>query len=525
MTKMSINNSAKTMDEQSKGDFFDHPYTAYVVFGLLWIAACIPVILPNNLPLQDYPPHIARLYILHDGMLNETISAYFGANWHFVTNLALEIFTYPLVKLFSPDIAGRIFICTSFFMLTSGTIWVHRALGGKGYWPYLSFLFLYSDVLIYGFMAFLFSCGLALWTFALWLKMRKSQAMLQLILFTALSLLLLVSHLFAFCFYALMLGSYELSRLIQRKKAGENLINATFLMGVLHFLPAILLFIATSETADAAAIYILGSVKSKLSGMAALISLYNIKLQLALIWVSGFILYILRDKGKVKSHENMRIFLGLALIIFLVSPVKAFASFYLDYRMPSAFIFATLASVVTHNISSKNTRVCVGLLMALCLTQYAYIGAKWVSYDASYEELYDVTEDLQAGDTLLHVTMSKSVIAKNLAQPYAHTPSWLLISKNVITPYIFADPRHQPIYYKQDLSRTHRSDYIDAIIPYQENEELSEEFDELNSEKFTQFKYLLLINFPQEFMQKSKIWQHQKSLGPYILYKNTRLDD
>ncbi len=521
---MSMNNSEKVKEDQPKGNFFDHPNAAYVIFCLLWIAACLPVFLPNNLPLQDYPSHLARLYILHGGMLNETISAHFGVNWHFVANLSLEIFTYPLVKLFSPDIAGRIFICASFFMLTSGTIWVHRALGGKGYWPYLSFLFLYSDVLIYGFVAFLFSCGLALWTFALWLKMRKSQARLQLIFFTVLSLLLLVSHLFAFCFYALMLGSYELSRLIHRKNKDESLINTTFLVGVVQFIPAILLFIANSETADAATLFVLGSIKTKLSGIAALISLYNIKLQLALIWIFGFILYILRDKGKVKSHANMRIFLGLALIIFLASPVKAFASFYLDYRMPSAFIFAALASVVTQDISRKHTKFYFGLLIALCLTQYAYIGTKWVSYNDSYEELYEITDELREGDTLLHVTMSKSVIAENLDQPFVHTPSWLLISKAVITPYIFADPRHQPIYYKQDISRTNRSKYIDAIIPHQENEELSEEFDDLNSEKFTQFKYLLLINFSQEFMQKSKIWQHEKSLGPYILYKNTSLN-
>lgn len=522
---LTMNNSQETTGSQSKIDVFDHPYTANGVFWLLWLAACIPVFLPNELPLQDYPSHIARLYILHDGMLNETISAYFGVNWHFVANLALEIFTYPFVEVFPPDSAGRIFICASFLVLSSGTISVHRALGGKGYWPYLSFLFLYSDILVYGFIAFLFSCGLALWIFALWLKMRKSKAMLQLVLFTSLSLLLLVSHLFAFCFYALMLGSYEISRLIRRKKAGEKLINRSFLVGILQFIPAILLFIANSETADAATLFVSGSIKTKLSGMAALISFYNIKLQLALIWILGFVLYILRAKGKIKSHANMRIFLVLALIIFLVSPVKAFASFYLDYRMPSAFVFAALASVVTQNISRKNTRLYVGLLMTLCMAQYAHIGAKWVSYDASYEKLYEITEDLQEGDTLMHVTMSKSVIAENLEQPYAHTPSWLLISKNVITPYIFADPRHQPIYYKQDISRTNRSDYIDAIIPYQDNEKLLEEFDALNSEKFMQFKYMLLINFPQEFLQNSKVWQLQKSLGPYILYKNTSLDN
>ena len=522
---MSMENREAAMNVRPKGGFFDHPYTAYGVFGLLWVAACIPVVLPNDLPLQDYPSHIARLYILHDGMLNATISSFFGVNWHFVANLALEIFTYPLVGLFSPDIAGRIFICTSFFMLTSGTIWVHRALGGKGYWPYLSFLFLYSDVLLYGFIAFLFSCGLALWIFALWLRVRQSKATIRLALFTALSFVLLISHLFAFCFYALMLGSYELSRLIRRKKNGEIVLNRNFLVGVLQFIPAIILFIANSETADAANLFILGSVKTKLSGMAALISFYNLKLQLGLIWLCGFTLYILHHKNKLKMHQDMRVFLGLALVIFLTSPVKAFASFYLDYRMPSAFIFAALASVGTQNLSRKNTRLYVGLLVTLCMAQYAYMGAKWVSYDASYEKLYEITEDLQEGDTLMHVTMSKSIIAENLAQPYVHTPSWLLISKTVITPYIFADPRHQPIYYRQDFSQTGRSGYIEALIPHQETPQLAEEFDALNSENYIQFKYLILINFPREFMQDSKIWHEQKSLGPYVLYKNTLLEN
>ena len=490
------------------------------VFLILWIAACIPVFLPSSLPLQDYPSHIARLYILHDGILNENIAAYFGVNWHFVANLALEVFTYPFVEIFSPDIAGRIFICATFFLLTTGTIRVHRALGGKGYWPYLSFLFLYTDILLYGFIAFLFSCGLSLWIFALWLNMRQSSAKLRVIVFGVLSLILLISHLFAFCFYALMVGSYELSRLLERKKNGDSLINSNFLVGILQFMPAILLFIIMSNTADAANIDILGSVKSKLSGMASLIALYNIKLQLGLIWVLGFILYLLRDKGMIATHKNMRIFLVFALIIFLVSPVKAFASYYVDYRMPSVFIFAAIAAIVTHKLTNKSS-VFVGLLMIACLAHYSYIGSRWMSFDPFYDDLYEITEDLQGGDTLMHVTMSNLAVSKNLASPYAHAPSFLTISKQVITPFIFAVPQHQPIYYKHGLYQYLQSDVIATIIPYQENEALIEEFDALNSKKYTKFKYLLLIKFNEDFMRKSTIWQHQKTLGIYRLYKNS----
>lgn len=500
--------------------FHNHRFAPYGVFAILWIAACVPVFLPSSLPLQDYPAHIARLYILHDGIANENIAAYFGVNWHFVANLALEIFTYPFVELFSPDIAGRIFICATFFLLTSGTIRIHRALGGTGYWPYLSFLFLYTDILLYGFIAFLFSCGLSLWVLALWLNMRQSSAKLRVIVFGFLSLLLLTSHLFAFCFYALMVGSYELSRLLDRKKKGDSLINSNFLVGILQFMPAILLFFIMSNTADAANIDILGSVKSKLSGMASLIALYNIKLQLGLIWVLGFMLYILRDKGMITTHKYTRIFLVFALIIFLASPVKAFASYYVDYRMPSVFVFAVIASIVTQKPTLKSSWF-IGFLMTICLAHYSYIGSRWVAFEPFYDDLYEITEDLQGGDTLMHVTMSNLAVSKNLSSPYAHAPSLLTISKQIITPFIFAVPQHQPIYYKQGLYQYLQSDVIATIIPYQENGELKEEFEALNSKKYAKFKYLLLMKFDEDFMQESTIWQHQKTLGIYRLYKNT----
>ncbi len=517
---MSKNSTKGEEDVEAKGLFYGHPLAPYAVFFFLLFAACLPVVLPNNLPLQDYPAHLARLYIMHDGILNETIATYFGVNWHFVANLALEIFTYPFVEVFSPDMAGRIFICTTFFLLTSGTIAVYRSLGGKGYWPYVSFMFLYSDVLIYGFLSFLFSCGLALWTFAFWLRMQRSSILLRLAVFAMLAFLLLASHLFAFCFYALMVGSYELSRLLERKKMGQTLINLNFWVTIIHLVPAIILFITMSETADAANVFIVGSLKSKLAGLSAILALYNMKLQLSLVFLSAFIIYILRDKGVLVFDKKMRIFLGFALLIFLVAPIKAFASFHLDYRIPSVFIFAIIASMNVHKRIHK-AEAFIWLFMAVCLAHYTYIGSRWLSFDAQYEDLYKITEDIQEGDTLIHVTMSKEIIEENLAGPYVHAPAALIIAKHVITPYIFADPRHQPIYYKAGMSDDIQSEYIEAIIPYQNTEQLHEEFDALNNKNFTRFKYLLLINFNETFMQKSTVWHHQKSLGVYSLYVNS----
>ena len=116
----------------------------------------------------------------------------------------------------------RIFICVGFLIGASGTIYLHRTLGGKGIWPYFVFLFLINDILAFGFLSFVFFKWTSRMGFAFWIKAKEMNIWAKLCLFTVATMILLTAHLFAFCVYALLVGSYEIAAFIERYKGQKH---------------------------------------------------------------------------------------------------------------------------------------------------------------------------------------------------------------------------------------------------------------------------------------------------------------
>ena len=68
------------------------------------------------------------------------LASFYELNWHLIPNLALDVWAYLTAPFMNVDWASRVFLILSFVLLSSGTIFVHRTLGGKGYWPYIGFV-------------------------------------------------------------------------------------------------------------------------------------------------------------------------------------------------------------------------------------------------------------------------------------------------------------------------------------------------------------------------------------------------
>ena len=412
----------------------------------------------------------------------------------------------------------RIFICVGFLIGASGTIYLHRTLGGKGIWPYFVFLFLINDILAFGFLSFVFSNGLVAWVFAFWIKSKEMNVWAKLCLFTVATMLLLTAHLFAFCVYALLVGSYEIAAFIERYKDKNTLFSNNFIIGAAQFIPSFILFFLT-RTVSSGVPFSAGSIMAKLSGLASLISLYFIELQLIVIALIGIFIVFMLIKKKAQIASRMYVFIILSFVFFIIAPGDAFGSFFLDRRMPIAFLFPLIASIQFKPVKI-NYSLCWGALVAVCLSQYAYVGYKWTIFDRQYNDLYVAAKDLEAGDKLLHFNMEKDSFSDNFAPPVIRFPEHLMLTKGVISPYVFADPRHQPISYHGPIAKG-AAEY--PSIPQYDEERIEKLRIALDAELYLDYDYLLLTDFDKDFLAASKWWQPYAEEGIFKIYKKMDL--
>jgi hypothetical protein len=200
-----------------------------------------PLLCASVPPLVDYPNHLARMWILaQNGAVPELAQNYVVA-WRLLPNLAMDLVVPALAQSMPLEIAGRLFIALTMLSLVAGTIVLHRALHGRlSLWPLSALLFLYNAALFWGFLNCLFGIGMFLLAFSGWVASRHWRPAPRILLFAAVASLLLILHLFAFCLYALAVGSYELGhRLSERPLSLRGLLSLC--AAGLQFIPGLLL--------------------------------------------------------------------------------------------------------------------------------------------------------------------------------------------------------------------------------------------------------------------------------------------
>ena len=214
---------------------------------LLFALSCVPLVLTVLPPLLDYPNHLARMYLLPH-LPDAALARYYTVHWTPIPDLAMDGIVPFLAKVMPLEWAGKLFIALTFLLLAGGTAAIHRALFGRwSLWSLLAFLLLYTRLLLWGFMGYLFGCGLALAAFAAWIVLSRRHWLLRLVLGTVFAVAIYLSHLLAFGMYAVMVAAYEFGQIwLKRKPVGVAL--RDLVIGGLPFLPALALMAHNSST-------------------------------------------------------------------------------------------------------------------------------------------------------------------------------------------------------------------------------------------------------------------------------------
>ncbi len=182
-----------------------------VLILLLCVAAGLPGILARYPQMTDYPAHLARWHIMIDGGHTAELAKFYTFKWVWSGNLGVDILICPFAALFGLETAGRLFVIAIPMLLAGGLFTVEWTLRRRiGVGPLLALATVWSPALLMGFLNFELALALALFAFALWVKMEGNRY--RELLFVPLGAVIWLCHQSGWGVLGVMVFGYEWSR-------------------------------------------------------------------------------------------------------------------------------------------------------------------------------------------------------------------------------------------------------------------------------------------------------------------------
>ncbi len=175
---------------------------------LLTLLSGLPFLTSIYPQMVDYPAHLARFHIMLTRDGSPILQQYYGFDWRWMGNLGADILIQPLARIMPLETAG--WLIAAVLPLINGLAiltveWTLRRRIGLA--SILAFSFIWSPSLLLGFLNFMLAQALALFAFALWVKMDGSRW--RNALFIPIGLVVWLAHVSGWGILGLMVFGYE----------------------------------------------------------------------------------------------------------------------------------------------------------------------------------------------------------------------------------------------------------------------------------------------------------------------------
>lgn len=302
-------------------------FTQFIlIYQLLFFVAIFPIWYMDFLPLSDYPNHLSRMHIIAHINQSQYLKEYYQIQWNIIPNLGIDLFVPFLVKILGADLAGKITIGLTFFLITSGVFALNFSLFKKlSYFPFLSFIVLYNTAFSFGFINFLFMLGIGLWSIATWISLRDKPLKLRFFIGSIISTILFIGHAYAVGVYALVVIGYESYHLFDRRKKVSFDSRSIFSISTVvfgQFLPPLALYLISPSSDESfhenKFQYVSIATKFGLQYLGSLGDYYNVSLSRITFVVVLILPIIAILLGVIRVSKEMLPSLGLLLIFYLL---------------------------------------------------------------------------------------------------------------------------------------------------------------------------------------------------------------
>ncbi len=410
-----------------------------VMFAVLAAVALVPILTVIVPPLGDFPNHLARMYILHDGGRSPFLAQYYHIEWAILPNLAMDAIVPPWLSVLSIWTAGKLFLVLTLALDVTGIIALHRAMFRRlTPWPLLGFLLLYNQVVLVGFVNFLFGVGLAFWVAAIWASLRRIRPIIAVTVTMVLASLVFFAHIEALLFLGILLLGIELAGVTR-----ANALGRAIALGLV-FVPAALLFLSwhtgTHQNLGFRAPW------QKLVYLFWIFDNYHKPFDLgcAVLYIGFFVVGL--GSGFLRAVAPLKYWLGIAIAAFIASPDTVFGGASADIRLPLFIAMLPIVGTEPGPKAGSRVLVAIGAVAALMFgVRMIFIEQVWqkarVLYDADMATLSMLPQGAR-----LAGSFDWSPTADIRADiPQFHVPMLAVPLRDAFVPTVFAYKGLQPL--------------------------------------------------------------------------------
>jgi len=421
------------------------------------VLVAVPFFVIDVPPLLDYPNHLARLYVLAHVASDPVLGAMYAPHWSILPNLGLDIVGVPLVKLLPVHVAGRILLYAAALMPTIGVIVYHRALFvRRSYGPLAATAFAFNAIFFAGFAAFLYGVGLALIGAALWIRWRERELAVRVAATVATGIVLFFCHMLALFYFLVLVVAHEAAAAWPLDVAGRR--RALESLGILAggLLPTLLLYGLSPFAGDTgASIWQYGN---KLTLLLTPFMTYSQWVTVGSALVLAALVAVCALRGRwIRIDRGALLAVVLVLAVYAVAPSRMHGGAVIDARLPLLALL-TLAGGIGVQVSRRSALVLGAVVAALIVVRTGSVSASWAEHRQDLAAFRSAIAPVMPGERVLVVSGTRAAHSGYfLSEPRSrmlpgfyyrldeHLPALLVIERHAFWPYLFADPRQQPI--------------------------------------------------------------------------------
>jgi hypothetical protein len=438
--------------DRSRIELVNLPFRVFaVLFAVLLLLVCVPLLLTPLPPLVDYPNHLARMHVLADWSRSPLLRQYYTLAWHPVPDLAMDLLVPPLLGIVSLQTAGKLFLAATYFLSAGGVAVLHRAIHRHwSVWPLTAFLLVYNRLLLWGLVNDLFGLGLALWALAGWIAWRERGIALRLGFGLVAALAVYFAHLMAFGIYGAMILGYEVGRLRQSRASLRQSASALF-VALLPFLPSFALFGAVFvplHAAGALAAIHLTPLRRKPDLLFSVFDLYNRPFDVACFVIAVIGTAFAYWRRWLRLAPEVAAPLILLAVLYVVMPDTLFGATGADRRMPLAMALLLIGGSTWHVAFPRQERLFLSTALAMFVVRLGVVAASWQASGQVYAKLLAGLDVLPRGARVAVAFPAAEVNAQTM--PLLHFPVLAVARRDAFVPTLFAYATQQPIGFATD---------------------------------------------------------------------------
>ena len=422
----------------------------------LCVVLTVPLFVVDVPPLGDYPNHLARVFVLASLPHDDVLARFYAANWSVIPNLALDLIAPPLINVLPVHVVGRLLIAAAVLLPVLGTVAYNTALGGR-WWSLGAGLIAYNSCLLYGFLNFEISVGVALLLAAVWLRWREPRPVQAIAVAAIGAPILFACHLMGLAFFAVLIGGAELFQLyrlwISNERTGDKRTGPTRTgperTGPARTGPARTGNLWFAALGRGAVLLLVFAIPFGLYAMSALrqhggnvwFLPFGAKL---LQFLTAFVNYdwtldmttavvaivlpaagVLLRRGRAPGPAAIA--MVLLLILFLAAPYAWKGTFSLDTRFAIMLGFMLFAGFVPTCWPTGFRRCAAGAMVLLFVARMVLLTTAWAAHETDLADLRTVLAPVQPGQA---VYVAEAGL-KEAPSYWAANPHWRLLSNGL----------------------------------------------------------------------------------------------